>query len=110
MPNNIANKLGVSAETQAEIENFLYAIAGVEGDVSRGTHRKVHGRGGRGIRFLRCRHSDRVTGRQKGESHRANALWLYCLARWYLALAPPFQLVNEPAPNIIIAISCCTYR
>lgn len=32
MPNNIANKLVVSAETQAEIENFLYAIAGVEGD------------------------------------------------------------------------------
>ena len=32
MPNNIANKLVASAETQAEIENFLYAIAGVEGD------------------------------------------------------------------------------
>jgi hypothetical protein len=32
MPNNIANKLVVSAETQAEIKNFLYAIAGVEGD------------------------------------------------------------------------------
>ena len=32
MPNNIANKLVVSAETQAEIENFLSAIAGIEGD------------------------------------------------------------------------------
>ena len=32
MPNNIANKLVVSAKTQAEIENFLSAIAGVERD------------------------------------------------------------------------------
>lgn len=32
MPNNIANKLVASAETQAEIENFLSAIAGVERD------------------------------------------------------------------------------
>ena len=32
MPNNIANKLVASAETQAEIESFLSAIAGVERD------------------------------------------------------------------------------
>ena len=31
MPNNIANKLVVSAKTQAEIDNFLSAIIGVKG-------------------------------------------------------------------------------
>lgn len=30
MPNNIANKLIVNAKTQAEIKNFLSAIAGIE--------------------------------------------------------------------------------
>ena len=32
MPNNIANKLVVNAKTQAEIEDFLYAITGIDGD------------------------------------------------------------------------------
>ena len=30
MPNNIANKLVVNANTQNEIDDFLYAIIGVE--------------------------------------------------------------------------------
>ena len=32
MPNNIANKLVVNAKTQVEIEDFLYAITGIDGD------------------------------------------------------------------------------